>query len=155
MSASTKKKAKPSKTKAKAKVTKTKKVAKAAPAEEVKAKKVAPKAKKVEEKKERPAKPVTKVARTKLGEPPTAIVSTRHVDLMHARLARGFSFGELESAGIPLNAARREDVSLDIRRRSVVDGNVQMLKGWFKSSPSAAPKETTEKPVAVVAGKKK
>jgi len=55
-----------------------------------------------------------------------------------------------------LNAARREDVSLDIRRRSVVEGNVEMLKGWFKHSAARVPREATEKPVAVVAaGKKK
>ena len=54
---------------------------------------------------------------------------------MHERAARGFSFGELASAGVPLNAAKREGLSLDIRRRSVVEGNVEMLKGWFKSPP--------------------
>ena len=38
-----------------------------------------------------------------------------------------------KTAGVPLNAAKREGVSLDIRRRSVVEGNVEALKGWFKS----------------------
>jgi len=148
MSAS-KKKPKPQGKKAparKPKVTKTKKVAKEAPAKVAKPKKVAPKAKKVAEK-ESPPKAVAKVERIELGPPPVAVISARHVDLsMRERVARGFSFGELASAGVPINAAKHEGLSLDIRRRSVVEGNVDMLKGWFKS-PKA--------PVAVAAVSKK
>jgi ribosomal protein L13E len=145
----------------KLKVTKTKKVAKEAPAKvekpkkvapkakkvAPKAKKVAPKAKKVAEKMESPPKAVAEVERIELGPPPVAVISARHVDLsMRERVARGFSFGELASAGVPLNAAKHEGLSLDIRRRSVVEGNVDMLKGWFKR-PKA--------PVAVAAVSKK
>ncbi len=157
MSASTKKKAASSTKKAKAKVTKTKKVAKEAPAEEEKPKKAASRVKKAEEKKEAPTKAAVKVERVKLGPPPHATVAVRDTDSgsPYERAARGFSFGELESAGVPVNGARRGDLSLDIRRRSVVEANVEMLKRWFKSPAPAAPREPMEKPVAVVAGKKK
>jgi ribosomal protein L13E len=146
MSKSAKKKAKPRKAiapkKTKAKVTRPKKVEKVTRAKEEKPKKAAPKTKTVAEKKEPPAKPVAKtiskpIAKPeplRLGPPPMAIVATRHVDSdsLHERAARGFSFGELSSAGVPLNAAKDHDLSVDVRRRSVVDKNVEMLKGWLE-----------------------
>ncbi len=148
MSASDKKKAKPTKKKASAKkasVTKTKKVVKAAPA--AKEKKAAPRAKKPAEKKEAPPKEVVKVERVELGTPPLATVEVRHVDSdsLHERVARGFSFGELASAGIPLNSAKREGLDLDIRRRSVVEGNVEALKAWFKNPGQVAVVAATKK----------
>lgn len=136
MSVAAKKKAKPEGKKPaprKAKVTKTKKAVKAAEPVE-KPKKVASKAKKVVEKKEVPAKAVVKPRPVELGPPPGAIIVARRVDSLRERAARGFSFGELASAGVPVNAAKREGLSLDIRRRTVLDGNVEALKGWFKSS---------------------
>jgi ribosomal protein L13E len=110
--------------------------------------------KKVVEKKEVASKPIVKAEPVALGPPPKATVATMHVDSLHERSARGFSFGELASAGIPLNAAKREGLSLDIRRRSVVEGNVDALKGWFKS-PAAKPASKTGEPVAVPAVSKK
>jgi ribosomal protein L13E len=149
MSASAKKKAKPkgkkvpARKKAAPKVSKTKAV-KASPKEE-KPKSAPPKAKKtvekkVVEKKEVPAKVRVKAEPVVLGPPPEAAILSRHIDSLHERLARGFSFGELASAGVPLNAAKREGLSLDIRRRSVVEGNVEALKGWFKSATKSATK---------------
>jgi ribosomal protein L13E len=148
MSKSAKKKAKPHKAtppkKSKAKVTKQKKVQKVTRAIEEKPKKAAPKAKKTVEKKESPVKtvarpeaPVKTVPKReplKLGPPPMAIVATRHVDSdsLHERQARGFSFGELSSASVPLNAAKSHDLSVDVRRRSVVAKNVEVLKGWLE-----------------------
>ena len=138
MSTAAKKKAKPAVKKSaplkKAKVTKTKKAVKAAAPVEEKPKKVAPKAKKLVEKKEVPAKAVVKPRPVKLGPPPGAIIVARRVDSLRERAARGFSFGELASAGVPVNAAKRGGLSLDIRRRTVLDGNVEALKGWLKSS---------------------
>jgi ribosomal protein L13E len=158
MSSSAKKKAKPtgkkSATPKKAKVAKTKKIVKEAAPEEEKPKKVAPKAKKAVEKKEAPAKPVVKAKKPDLGPPPSAIIVARRVDSLRERAARGFSFGELSSAGVPVNSAKREGVSLDIRRRTVLDGNVEALRGWFKSQGGASGKPV--EPVAIVAtGKKK
>jgi ribosomal protein L13E len=163
MSAPDKKKAKPKGKKApprksqapSPKVSKTKKAApKAAPVEE-KAKKAAPKPKKEVEREEAPAKASFKPEPLALGPLPEATIASRHIDSMHERPARGFSFGELASAGVPLNAARRQGLSLDIRRRSVVDGNVEALKGWFKS-PNKPAAERAAQPVPVpAAGKKK
>jgi ribosomal protein L13E len=137
------------------KVSKTKKAAKA-PAAEEKPKKAATKAKKQVEKKEAPAKVAVKAEPLKLGPPPVATVASRHIDSMRERPGRGFSLGELASAGVPLNAAKRQRLQLDIRRRSVVEGNVDVLKGWFKSSGAEASLERAAEPVAVTAaGKKK
>jgi ribosomal protein L13E len=151
------------KAKAKAKVTKVKKtekvvkVEKKAPAAEEKPKKAAPKpSKQAEEKKEAPAKTTVKAEPVKLGPPPMAMVTVRHVDSLHERAARGFSFGELSSAGIPLNAAKRQDLSVDSRRRSVVEQNVEALKGWFKHPGHAsAPKVAVRQVAAVASGSKK
>ncbi|MDA4116514.1 MAG: ribosomal protein L13e [Thaumarchaeota archaeon] len=126
------------------KVQKAKKAVKA-PVEE-KPKKAAPRAKKVAERKEAPAKVSVKAEPVVLGPPPAATVASRHIDSLRERPGRGFSVGELASAGVPLNTAKREGLPLDIRRRSVVEGNVEALKGWFKSGvkavavPSAAKK---------------
>ena len=138
------------------KVSKTKKATKAPPEEE-KSKRPATKAKKRGEKKEAPdnAKVAVKAEPLRLGPPPEATVASRHIDSMHERPGRGFSFGELASAGVPLNAARRQGLQLDIRRRSVVEGNVEVLRVWFKSPAKSSP-ETAAEPIAVpAAGKKK
>ena len=117
MSASDKKKAKPTKKRAptgkKTKVTKTKKVAKADVDEKPKPKKPAPKAKKVAEKKEAPPKAIAKPERVELGPPPLAAVEVRHIDSnsMHERRARGFSFGELASARGPARLLRSAKAS--------------------------------------------
>jgi ribosomal protein L13E len=83
-----------------------------------------------------------------------ATIATMHIDSLHERSARGFSFGELASAGVPLNSAKREGLSLDIRRRSVVERNVEALKGWFKS-PASKPESKTGESVAVATVSKK
>lgn len=160
MSSSDKKKAKPKGKKATTrkapapKVSKTKKAAKA-PLEQ-KQKKAAPKAKKAVEEKEGPSKVVAKAEPKVLGLPPGATVASRHIDSMHERPARGFSFGELASAGVPMNAAKREGLSLDVRRRSVVEWNVEALKGWFKGAGRPASERPAEELVSVATeGKKK
>jgi ribosomal protein L13E len=164
MSASAKKKVKPKvkgkkvparkKVGQKVKVKAKAKVVKVAPKKVEKPKSAPPKPKKVvEKKKEAPAKVSVKAEPVVLGPTPEATILSRHIDSSHERLARGFSFGELASAGVPLNAAKREGLSLDIRRRSVVEGNVEALKGWFKSAAKAASK--TGEPVAVPTVSKK
>jgi ribosomal protein L13E len=160
MSASKKKKAipkgkkVPARKKAGPKVSKPKAV-KAAVTPKEKPKSTTPRAKKVvEEKKEAPPKVSVKAEPVVLGPPPGATIASRHIDSLHERSARGFSFGELASAGVPLNAAKREGVSLDIRRRSVVEGNVEALKGWFKS-PAGESASKTEAVAVSTASKKK
>jgi ribosomal protein L13E len=157
MSSTAKKKAKPAGKKSapakKPKVVKTKKIAKVEAPEEEKPKKVTPKVKKAVEK-EAPAKAAARAKPAALGPPPSAVIVARRVDSLRERAARGFSFGELTSAGIPVNAAKREGVTLDIRRRTVLDGNVKALRGWFKS-PVAASGKVVEPVELVATGKKK
>lgn len=154
MSTSAKKKSKPGKKapakKTKAKVTKVKKAARAPPAE--KPKKVAkPKVEKVE-KKEAPKKPVVKTEHLELGPAPSPVVAARHLDSMHERPGRGFSLAELTSSGVEFNLARREGLSVDVRRRSVVEGNVEALKQWLKTAVASKP---AGEPVAVAPVSKK
>ena len=44
------------------------------------------------------------------------------------RLGRGFSIGELQSAGISLSEAKKLGIYVDKRRRSVHQENVEYLK---------------------------
>jgi ribosomal protein L13E len=90
--------------------------------------------------------------------PETSVVS-RHGDRMITRRGKGFSAGELRGAGFPRRLAARWGVPTDIRRRSVLQTNVQSLKKWYsppakesaepvRAHPSRAKKvETREKPV--------
>jgi ribosomal protein L13E len=156
MSASNKKKGKPkaasAKVKSKAKVSKTKRAEKKAPV--AKPKRTAPKPKRAEEKKVAP-KAMVRAEPVKMGPAPVAVVAARHIDSLRERAARGFSFGELSSAGIPLEAAKRQDLSVDVRRRSVVDQNVEALKSWFKHPVPVSSKDAAVDQVAVAAVSKK
>lgn len=78
------------------------------------------------------------------GEAPRAIVSSRHEGAMIEREARGFSMGELGGAGFTFGTASRLGLATDIRRRTVIEKNVESLKSWF-SPPKPAP---VTKPVA-------
>ena len=78
------------------------------------------------------------------GEAPRAMVNSRHEGAMVEREARGFSIGELGGAGFTLGSASRLGLATDIRRRTVLEKNVESLKSWF-SPPKQAP---APKPVA-------
>jgi len=73
------------------------------------------------------------------GPAPVALVSSRHEGAMIERQARGFSIGELGGAGFSIHDAGRLGLSMDIRRRTVLEKSVESLKSWF-SPPKAAPK---------------
>ncbi len=64
------------------------------------------------------------------GRVPEAMVSSRHGTEMVTRLGRGFSFGELSNAGLAPRLASKWGARVDSRRRSILDGNVDSLKGW-------------------------
>lgn len=64
------------------------------------------------------------------GSVPVAMVVARHGAESVTRPGRGYSLGELKGAGVALGQAVRLKVSIDYRRRSVLDGNVSALKGW-------------------------
>jgi len=126
-----------------------------------KAKRVAP----VEKKPKRvaKAKPSEKQVRAqapvkeapRLGPPPTPTVESRHLESLHERQARGFSFGELASAGVPVVAAKREELSIDIRRRSVSEKNVAKLRSWFKRAGNGGGEGGKEAPRAQAPAKKR
>ena len=64
------------------------------------------------------------------GRPPVALVSARHGIGVVSREGRGFSLGELSGAGLAPAVAPRWGLRVDIRRRSVVEENVDSLKAW-------------------------
>lgn len=68
-------------------------------------------------------------SRTK-GKVPEAVVSTRHGTELISRQGRGFSLGELSGAGLTPRLASESGVRVDVRRRSVLEGNVESLKAW-------------------------
>jgi ribosomal protein L13E len=116
---------------------------KAAPKKKAKPKKTKAKAEKVEEKEE--AKAV--VQKVNLGPAPRPVVNSRHGFSMREREARGYSFGELVSAGIPVLEVKRLNIPIDIRRRTALEHNVEMLKGWYKEPERKPARESSgEKP---------
>jgi ribosomal protein L13E len=76
---------------------------------------------------------------------PVPVVLARHEYGMQERDARGYSLGELASVGVSFNVAKRMKVPIDIRRRSVLEGNVGSLKSWYVPEPKKPKVETGEK----------
>ncbi len=64
------------------------------------------------------------------GRAPEAVVVSRHGVGVVTRPGRGFSMGELSGAGLTPHLASHWGVRLDVRRRSVLQGNVDSLKSW-------------------------
>lgn len=64
------------------------------------------------------------------GRAPQALVMARHSREMKARPGRGFSLGEVAGAGLAPRLVAEWGASLDVRRRSVIEGNVGSLKKW-------------------------
>jgi ribosomal protein L13E len=80
------------------------------------------------------------------GPPPLAVVQARHGDGMVERPARGFSMGELGRAEVPYHVARRLGIQLDLRRRSILEGNVSTLKRWYSPPKKVGPERVGAKP---------
>lgn len=113
----------------------------------------APKRKSAKSQESAPAEKVNeKKATEQTGPAPVASVSSRHAGSMHERRARGYSRGELASGGVALAVAKSLGMRIDLRRRTVLDGNVEKLKGWYrppqKKVSAEAPKADVEKPAA-------
>ncbi|MDA4132879.1 MAG: ribosomal protein L13e [Thaumarchaeota archaeon] len=113
-----------------------KKKSPAKPAAKKKAEKVDAK---VEETKTVSQKPVVKAV------PPHSTVLVRHEYAMQERRGKGFSLGELSAASLTFVTAKLLRVPVDIRRRSVLEGNTDILKGWYKPEPKKAKEPTAEK----------
>jgi len=77
------------------------------------------------------------------GRVPEAMVAARHGTGMVTRAGRGFSTGELSGAGLDPRLAARWGARIDLRRRSVLDGNVGSLKAWH-SQAGAKPRVAGE-----------
>ena len=88
-------------------------------------------------KKERPARTPKAEPVRPTGKAPEAMVTSRHGTGVVSRKGKGFSAGELAGADLSPNLAVDWGVRLDLRRRSVIDGNVASLKSWG-ARPSAA-----------------
>ncbi len=69
--------------------------------------------------------------------PPThAIVRIFSSGVSKMRHGRGFSAGELDSVGLTISKARKLGLFADLRRKTVVEDNVQALRGALgKTSP--------------------
>jgi len=127
---------------------------------------------KAKEPKAKPKKPQAKAAKAKpkaeqvpppkvetpkpKGPAPRAVVSSRHEGAMMEREARGFSLGELGGAGFGTHEASRLGLATDIRRRTVLEKNVESLRSWFiPQKPAPAPKPAAEEPAEAPAAKPK
>ena len=84
------------------------------------------------------------------GRAPFASVMSRHGTAMIARRGKGFSFGEIEGASLPLRVVGAWRVPLDSRRRSVLEENVAVLRKWYVA-PTEGAKQAHEKAAPVVA----
>ncbi len=82
------------------------------------------------EKRKLPEVPVEEGPKRPAGRVPEAMVSSRNGTEMVTRQGRGFSLGELSGAGLARGMASEWRVRVDVRRRSVLDGNVSALRGW-------------------------
>ena len=127
---------------------KEKKEPRAKPKPQAKATKAKPKAEQ--------AAPARVEAPKPKGPPPHAVVSSRHEGAMMEREARGFSSGELGGAGFNVHEASKLGLALDVRRRTILEKNVEALKSWFTPPrPAPAPKPVAEGPVEAPAPKPK
>lgn len=60
------------------------------------------------------------------------------------RVGRGFSRGELKKAGVNVGQALRGGLPVDVRRRTIYEGNVRLVRQRLKSLD--APKTRASKP---------
>jgi ribosomal protein L13E len=87
-----------------------------------KPKKVKPKAEATKRPKQAAIRPV--------GKTPEAMVISRHGTGLVTRSGRGYSMGELLGAKLSPQLASKWGLRIDVRRRSVIPGNMDSLRAW-------------------------
>ena len=130
------------KSKAKKKGAKAEVVEEAEKVERAVKKEVEKEVKRVERAVERSAERPRAKGAAPVGRAPVATVLTRHHGGTISRPGRGFSFGELSSAGLSAATAARWGARVDYRRGSVVEANVSALKGWASSQAAVLKAES-------------
>ena len=70
---------------------------------------------------------------------PTPLVRRKHKGLAITRIGRGFSRRELEEVGLSVREARRLGIYVDVRRSSLRDENVRILREFLEKVRGGQP----------------
>ncbi|MCS7116347.1 MAG: ribosomal protein L13e [Nitrososphaerota archaeon] len=75
-------------------------------------------------------------------EPPVAKVICRDSHGIKFRVGRGFSLLELKEAGLSIEDARRMNLRIDLRRKTMHKENIDLIKDWLHSQSKLKEKDS-------------